>query len=610
MKPDLNEGEDYILLPRMAGDLLYKRYGGGPQFIRDTVKKGSAISSYVQVSLYRVRFEVYYCEKGFPYPNKEDSRRFGVEYFDKKATCQDIVSKLKSRFHCFFDHRWWIRESRDHHQMSETNDNTDDATPEVAAKKPRVGRLLKCDVTDWENNWRLIRQLPMTRTAVEILGNNSCVELILEACPISRAKDDEWPRYELLNKWKNDLRKDDVIDALDKSKNWFEAVVKQVTSEGVHLHFRCWGERFDEVIPIAEVPTRIQPLHSKTFNRENWCPGNMVEIRVPETTEVCWMGGKIKSIDEAHGTLVVEYSEKERRSTLKSLKQPKKTAAEIAQSSDDARKRALDAEWRGTDSRQSDEKEVGDGSSSNSSAKVSPSLLEQEQEEEEEEGDDALAEGEVDVKELQFDLMGEDICVIGIHTKRPDATNRSAHISAMAAIRSNGANAVSRSSTGSGAGSYSYSSYGSGGGMSSYFGDYDRHTKGVPPVVGAVGLQNLGNTCFMNSILQCLSNTECLTQIFLSDAHVSQINKTNVLGHGGKLAQVYAKLIKDMWNDGYTKIVPREFKTTIGEFQPQFAGYDQQDSQELMAFLLDGLHVSIVGCIVCVLSFFYFLRRI
>lgn len=46
-----------------------------------------------------------------------------------------------------------------------------------------------------------------------------------------------------------------------------------------------------------------------------------------------------------------------------------------------------------------------------------------------------------------------------------------------------------------------------------------------------------------------------------------------------------------MWSGAYVKVVPREFKTTIGEFQPQFAGYDQQDSQEFLSFLLDGLHV-------------------
>ena len=43
------------------------------------------------------------------------------------------------------------------------------------------------------------------------------------------------------------------------------------------------------------------------------------------------------------------------------------------------------------------------------------------------------------------------------------------------------------------------------------------------------------------------------------------------------------------------QVVPRSFKKTIGDFQPQFAGYQQQDSQEFMGFLLDGLHVRIVS---------------
>ena len=37
-------------------------------------------------------------------------------------------------------------------------------------------------------------------------------------------------------------------------------------------------------------------------------------------------------------------------------------------------------------------------------------------------------------------------------------------------------------------------------------------------------------------------------------------------------------------------VVPRAFKAALGRFASQFAGYQQQDSQELLAFLLDGLH--------------------
>lgn len=107
---------------------------------------------------------------------------------------------------------------------------------------------------------------------------------------------------------------------------------------------------------------------------------------------------------------------------------------------------------------------------------------------------------------------------------------------------------------------------------------------------GQTGLHNLGNTCFMNSALQCLSHTVELTNYFLEGRFSADINSRNPIGTGGALANAYAELVSDLWLSNKESVSPWKFKKTISKFAPQFSGFAQHDSQELLSYVLDGLH--------------------
>ncbi|KAL3227405.1 hypothetical protein MRX96_048735, partial [Rhipicephalus microplus] len=123
----------------------------------------------------------------------------------------------------------------------------------------------------------------------------------------------------------------------------------------------------------------------------------------------------------------------------------------------------------------------------------------------------------------------------------------------------------------------------------SYSGNYNYDLQGGN-TPGLCGLGNIGNTCFMNSALQCMSNTPPLTEYFMTDRYLSELNDSNPLGMRGEIAKSYADLVKVMWSGNCSSVIPRPFKMAVGRFAPQFSGFQQQDCQELMAFLLDGLH--------------------
>ena len=87
-----------------------------------------------------------------------------------------------------------------------------------------------------------------------------------------------------------------------------------------------------------------------------------------------------------------------------------------------------------------------------------------------------------------------------------------------------------------------------------------------------------------------MSNTPPIVRYFVDHRDDLELNRDNPLGNQGEIAKAFADLLKAMWSGQHQSFAPRAFKLQVGRFAPQFSGYQQHDAQELLTFLLDGLH--------------------
>lgn len=118
------------------------------------------------------------------------------------------------------------------------------------------------------------------------------------------------------------------------------------------------------------------------------------------------------------------------------------------------------------------------------------------------------------------------------------------------------------------------------------------------------GLRNLGNTCFMNAVLQSLSNIQqfCgyIKQLPSLDDKIKKVRKSH-LSRKAKaeeedilLIEELRKILLQLWQGTKGAISPESLFMVIWKVVPRFRGYQQQDAHEFMRYLLDRLHMELL----------------
>ena len=105
---------------------------------------------------------------------------------------------------------------------------------------------------------------------------------------------------------------------------------------------------------------------------------------------------------------------------------------------------------------------------------------------------------------------------------------------------------------------------------------------------GLTGIKNLGNTCYMNSILQCLTNSPPLLKYFMTRNSEHELNCNNEAK--GQLAMEFTEVMSNLWSSQNFCVSPLDFKNIIGRLKREFAGRKQQDSHEFLCKMLEWLH--------------------
>ncbi|AQZ13965.1 UBP7 (YIL156W) and UBP11 (YKR098C) [Zygosaccharomyces parabailii] len=103
------------------------------------------------------------------------------------------------------------------------------------------------------------------------------------------------------------------------------------------------------------------------------------------------------------------------------------------------------------------------------------------------------------------------------------------------------------------------------------------------------GLRNMGSTCYINGMVQCLFATKMLRDLFEPSNYEKFISRK--IKDGGKLSQSFSSLFHKMYMNGGCSVVPNSFLKVCNQLRPDFnIPDDQQDTQEFLMLVIDRLH--------------------
>ena len=104
-----------------------------------------------------------------------------------------------------------------------------------------------------------------------------------------------------------------------------------------------------------------------------------------------------------------------------------------------------------------------------------------------------------------------------------------------------------------------------------------------------IGLQNIGQTCYMNATIQCLSNIQPLTEYFMSYNFMclNPLSKPLSIFYFDLLRNLFFPSPEVKFSRYYA---PYYFKQIIGKMNPLFQGFHPADSKDLLFFILETLH--------------------